>query len=184
MYCDFAVTPENDDVDDDDIAMMDDEDDEEEEAQAAGEAGELQFVCHAGYVSLFPLFARVLRPDSEQLRHALRLLSTELWSDYGLLSLAPSDEFYGSAENYWRSNIWINMNYMACAALHHYGATSERAQELYTQLRTNLIRNIAGQYATRGYLYEQYDAATGRGRKSHPFAGWTALIANIVAETY
>jgi mannosyl-oligosaccharide glucosidase len=35
-----------------------------------------------------------------------------------------------------------------------------------------------------GYLWEQYHALDGAGRKSHPFTGWTALITAIMAESY
>lgn len=71
-------------------------------------------VCHKGYISIFPFMTGLLPPDSPRLGAILDLISDpeELWSDYGIRSLSKKDEFYGTAENYWRSPIWINMNYM------------------------------------------------------------------------
>lgn len=77
-------------------------------------------VCHKGYISIFPFLTGLLPPDSPRLKAILDLISDpeELWSDYGLRSLSKSDEFYGTDENYWRSPIWINMNYLAVKSLH------------------------------------------------------------------
>ena len=50
-------------------------------------------------------------------------------------------------------------------ALRHYGATpgphQAQAAGLHQQLRRNLLANIVGQYSSTGYLWEQYDDATG-----------------------
>ena len=56
----------------------------------------------------------LLPPDSPRLKAILDLIADpeELWSDYGIRSLSISDEFYGTDENYWRSPIWMNMNYL------------------------------------------------------------------------
>lgn len=114
-------------------------------------------------------------------------------------------------------------------ALRHYGATpgphAQRAEQLHRELRHNLVSNIVAQYRQTGYLWEQYDDATGvqrlragplltwplclllcaqchvawptrpfgppsrhgpprviprlagQGKGSHPFTGWTALVA-------
>lgn len=71
-------------------------------------------ICHKGYVSLFPFMTGLLPPDHSHLKDILDLIEDpeELWSDYGVRSLSKRDEFYGTEENYWRSPIWINMNYM------------------------------------------------------------------------
>ena len=77
-------------------------------------------VCHKGYISIFPFLTGLLPPDSPKLKYVLDLIgdSDELWSDYGIRSLSKSDEFYETGENYWRSPIWMNMNYLAVKNLY------------------------------------------------------------------
>lgn len=41
----------------------------------------------------------------------------ELWSPHGIRSLSVKDIFYGTDENYWRSPVWININYMVIRRL-------------------------------------------------------------------
>lgn len=76
-------------------------------------------VCHKGYISVFPFLTGLLPPDSPRLKAILDLISDpdELWSDYGIRSLSQKDEFYGTDENYWRSPIWMNINYLAVKSL-------------------------------------------------------------------
>lgn len=71
-------------------------------------------VCHKGYVSIFPFMTGLLSPDSPRLGPILDLIHDpeELWSDYGIRSLSKQDKLYQTGENYWRSPIWINMNYL------------------------------------------------------------------------
>ena len=71
-------------------------------------------VCHKGYISIFPFMTGLLPPNSPRLGAVLDLISDpeELWSDYGIRSLSKKDQFYETGENYWRSPIWMNMNYM------------------------------------------------------------------------
>ena len=71
-------------------------------------------VCHKGYLTLFPFFTNLMAPDHVHLEVILDLIgdSEELWSPYGLRSLSPKDQFHGTDENYWRSPVWININYM------------------------------------------------------------------------
>lgn len=76
-------------------------------------------VCHKGYISIFPFLTGLLPPGSPRLKAVLDLISDpeELWSDYGLRSLSKQDELYMTDENYWRSPIWMNMNYLAVKSL-------------------------------------------------------------------
>jgi mannosyl-oligosaccharide glucosidase len=70
-------------------------------------------------VSIFPFITGLLPPGSPRLGAILDTIGDpeELWTDFGLRSLSKSDEFYGTAENYWRGPIWMNMNYLAVREL-------------------------------------------------------------------
>ena len=71
-------------------------------------------VCHRGYISLFPFLVGLMGPDHLHLEAVLDLIRNpeELWSHHGIRSLSLKDKYYGTGENYWRSPIWININYM------------------------------------------------------------------------
>ncbi|KPV71697.1 glycoside hydrolase family 63 protein, partial [Rhodotorula graminis WP1] len=139
-------------------------------------------VCNAGYVSLFPFLLSLLPPSSPHLGATLELLRDEahLWSPYGLLSLSKAHPLFGKGENYWRGPIWIQMNYLALAALNNYakepGPYQVRAAEIYAELRNNVISNVFQEWERTGTVWEQYNAATGQGQRSDPFTGWTSLV--------
>lgn len=73
-------------------------------------------VCRKGYISLFPFMLGLLdgKTDSAKIKAILKVLGDpeELWSNHGIRSLSQTDESYGTEENYWRSPVWINMNYL------------------------------------------------------------------------
>ena len=89
---------------------------------------------------------------------------------------------------YWRGPVWVNVNYLALRALRAYstsaGPHAATARALHDELRSDLLATLAGQYGSTGYLWEQYDERDGRGVSSHPFTGWTALLALVAAELY
>ena len=102
-------------------------------------------VCHKGYVSIFPFMTGLLGPDHEHLKDVLDLISNEeeLWSPYGIRSLSKQDEFCGTEEDYWRSPIWMNMNYLILSNLFvstipaHYGRMLTR----HRTSRSNPVRS-------------------------------------------
>ncbi|CAL8462054.1 g1585 [Coccomyxa elongata] len=154
-----------------------------------------QLVPHFGYVGLFPLLLRMLPADSPQLSAMLAQLRDpdHLWTDAGLRSLSRASSLYNKYNTqhdapYWRAPIWMNVNYLALAALKHYsqvpGASQELAGRIHDELRRNILRNVVQQYHTTGYLWENYRDESGRGQGSHPFTGWTALVVPIAGETY
>lgn len=147
------------------------------------------FVCHKGYVSLFPFIHKFIPADSEKLLHVLTMLTdpNELWSDYGIRSLSKSDEFFHTAEDYWRGNIWVNMNYLVLDALQFYANDPETSLLLkdiiasaYKSLRNNLVTNIYKEWKSTGYAYEQYQESDGKGTRTRHFLGWTSLALLIM----
>lgn len=155
----------------------------------------LQYVEHFGYVSLFPFLLRLLTPDNPVLGKLLTDLHDPalLWTDYGLRSLSKTSPMYKMYNTetdppYWRGAIWINVNYLAVKALHHYsdlpGPFQEKAFQLYKELRSNIISNILREYRRTNYIWENYDDRTGEGHGSHPFTGWSALLVLVMGEVY
>lgn len=157
---------------------------------------ELRFVDSTfGYGSLFPFLLEILTPDSQPLAKTLKQIRDPdvLWSNYGLRSLSKSSPLYMKRNTehdppYWRGQIWMNINYLALKALHHYGSQpgpySEDAKRIYVELRHNLVKNVINQYKRSGYVWEQYNDSTGEGSGCKPFTGWSALVVLMMAEQY
>ncbi|KAI9674249.1 MAG: Processing alpha glucosidase I [Trizodia sp. TS-e1964] len=143
-------------------------------------------VCHKGYISIFPFLVGLLPIDSPRLGKILDLISDpeELWSEFGLRSLSKSDPEYGTAENYWRSPIWINMNYLAIQRLLEIstskGPFQNQARPLYKKLRENIVDNVYAQWRDTGFAWEQYNPETGAGQRTQHFTGWTSLVVKIM----
>lgn len=144
-------------------------------------------VCHKGYVSLFPFLVGLLKPDDPKLGKTLDLLGDEeeLFSPHGIRSLSKKSEFYGTAENYWRSPVWVNINYLALAQLRDLalqeGPYKAKARDLYTRLRKNLVETVYNSWEETGFAWEQYNPETGQGQRTQHFTGWTSLVVKIMA---
>ncbi|KNC51142.1 glycoside hydrolase family 63, partial [Thecamonas trahens ATCC 50062] len=148
-------------------------------------------VCFLGYVSLFPLLTGLLEADDPRVGRLLDHMADPdtLWSPGGIRSLSATDPYYGTGENYWKGPVWMNINYMALAALANKYAVDEgphraRAQQIYASLRANVVDTIVSNYIETGYFWEQYSPTNGVGQRTHPFAGWTTLVVLIMAEEY
>lgn len=147
-------------------------------------------VCHKGYISLFPFLTKLMPvEDSEKIEDLVDLISDpdELWSDYGIRSLSKSDKYYGTGENYWRSPVWIHMNYLVLDSLQYYQNAGDYSQELkekisstYHQLRVNLVENVFNQWEKTGFVWENYDDLTGEAKGAKNFLGWTSTVAMIM----
>ncbi|KAI9287289.1 glycoside hydrolase [Umbelopsis sp. AD052] len=151
----------------------------------------VDYVCHKGYLSLFPMILGLLPTDSPKLDAILDMMrdENELWTPYGLRSLSVSDAKFNTGENYWRGPIWMNVNYLALQSLHNNymhvpGPYQEKAQQIYKDLRNNIIQNVFAEYKRTGFVWEQYSAFDGQGKRSHPFTGWTSTVLLMMAEEY
>ncbi|KAL4898614.1 mannosyl-oligosaccharide glucosidase [Aspergillus ambiguus] len=143
-------------------------------------------VCHKGYVSIFPFLTGMVGPDSPRLKPILDLISDpeELWSEYGIRSLSKKDEFYGTAENYWRSPVWVNINYLVFKNLYDIatvpGPHQEQAREMYSELRKNVVENVFKEWQKTGFAWEQYNPETGNGQRTQHFTGWTSMVVKMM----
>ena len=155
----------------------------------------LRHINSFGYVSLFPFLFKFIDPQSWKLGKILKDLQdpTLLWTKFGIRSLAKSAPLYHKHNTehdppYWRGAIWINFNYLTLRALYHYslveGPHKQLAENIYKELRQNVIQNMYEQFRNTGYIWENYDDVTGKGKGSHPFTGWSALVVLIMSEQY
>ena len=148
---------------------------------------QVEKICHKGYISLFPFLTGLMASDHPHTGAMLDLIHDpeELWSPHGLRSLSRKDKYYGTNENYWRSPVWININFMAVEKLlelaHKPGPYQQKAQRVYTELRLNLVNTVFNSWKETGLAWEQYHPDTGKGQRTQHFTGWTALIVKIMA---
>lgn len=144
-------------------------------------------VCHKGYISIFPFITGNVGPDNEHLKDILDLIKNEeeLWSPHGIRSLSAKDELYGTDENYWRSPVWMNMNYLIVKELYNTaqqpGAHQKQAATMYRSLRKNLVDTVYRSWLETGFAWEQYNPETGAGQRTQHFTGWTSLVVKIMA---
>ncbi|CAM1508083.1 Fc.00g049310.m01.CDS01 [Cosmosporella sp. VM-42] len=144
-------------------------------------------VCHKGYISLFPFLVGLMKPDDPKLGKILDLIGDEehIFSPYGLRSLSLKDEFYGTNENYWRSPVWMPINYLALSQLRNVAAQDgpykARAQDLFSRLRRNIVDTVYKSWEETGFAWEQYNPDTGAGQRTQHFTGWTSLVVKVMA---
>ncbi|GAB7364987.1 hypothetical protein MBLNU230_g5770t1 [Neophaeotheca triangularis] len=144
-------------------------------------------VCHKGYISLFPFMTGLMGPDHPHLKEVLDLIGNEdeLWSPFGIRSLGKKDEFYGTDENYWRSPVWMNINYLIVSSLYNTATSSgphqAQAITMYNALRKNLVETVYKSWLETGFAWEQYNPDTGAGQRTQHFTGWTSLVVKIMA---
>lgn len=157
-----------------------------------------EYSDHIGYVSLFPFLLGLVDIESEEIGTIFDYIHDKkyLWTDYGLRSLSASDPLAGSKENYWRGPIWMNINYLTLRALKmnivrdsptmspKVEENRQRAKQIYSDLRKNLVTNLKSNFARSKTIFEQYNPFNGKGERAYPFTGWSSLIVLILGELY
>lgn len=147
---------------------------------------ENKLVCHKGYISLFPFMTGLIKPDHAHLGALLDLIRdpSQLWSAHGIRSLSKKDPHYGTNENYWRSPVWMNINYLILDNLRAValvkGPQQKKAREIYTELRKNLVETVHKSWKETGFAWEQYNPDTGAGQRTQHFTGWTSLVVKMM----
>lgn len=145
---------------------------------------EKAFSPHLGYVSLFPLLLGHQpcdHPRAAKLLKALAPEKGELWSPFGVRSLSRKDPLSRQGEDYWRGKIWANLNYLSLSALQRCSQIPG-AKEAYDSLKKGFVTVVLKALQEQGFLMENFDPDTGKGTGAAPFAGWTALVALVLAD--
>ena len=158
------------------------------------EDGQMRFDNHTGYLNFWPLFLYAVDVKSDRFASLVEKLIDKdygMWTPYGITSMSKKDPYYKMGDNYWTSPIWMNINFLITKSLFDYSRNPEVPEDLrakiktaYGELRQNLIDMIVGEYSRTGFIWEVYNDDTGAGMDNHPFTGWSALIANLLAEIY
>ena len=143
------------------------------------------FLREKSYAGLIPFIAGA--PDVAQAGRIIEHLANpaEFWTPYGVRSLSADSALYepgysesGWKNSNWRGPIWMPINYMLVQRL------EETHPAVAGQLREALIANVEAQWQATGRFWEYYHAETGEGLGADHQTGWTALVANLVAEKY
>jgi len=143
---------------------------------------------HIGYISLLPLMFGYVEENSAGFNATLDLVDYHLpglvYTQFGISSLSREDTAFQKNSNYWTGPIWVNFNYMLLRAFKLYYWSNARVQDLYNNIRSNIVGTMNNNFANRGYIFEHYNLTTGLGQGNHPFTGWSTTINFILTEQY
>ena len=140
------------------------------------------FIPHKSYTGLIPLIAGVVPP--ERLPTVLATLRDEaqFMSAGGVRSLSAASPIYkpGTAgagvNSNWRGPVWVPINYLLVHAL------AEVDPALAADIRLRVVENVETEWERTSRFREFYNGDTGEGLGADFQTGWTALVANLIAE--
>ena len=142
------------------------------------------FVLQKSYSGLVPLIAGVVPP--QRVPRILNALhdAQEFLSPAGLRSLSadstdylPADGGKGVNSN-WRGPVWVALNYLLIDAL------NDVDPSLGEDVRDRLVNSVETDWRATGRLHEFFNGDTGTGLGADENAGWTALVANLIRESW
>jgi glycogen debranching enzyme len=141
-----------------------------------------KLLVHKSYSGLVPLIAGVVPPERlPAILSALRDPS-QFFSPAGIRSLSATDPLYvhgvggRGVNSNWRGPVWVPMNYLLIQAL------SDVDPGLAADVRENVVETVEDDWSNTGRMHEFFDGDTGEGLGADNQAGWTALVANLIAE--
>jgi hypothetical protein len=143
-----------------------------------------RFMRQQSYSGLVPLIAGVVPPERlppilDALRDEQRFLGPG-----GIRSLSADSPLYtpGMAgpgvNSNWRGPIWIPINYLLIHAL------QDIDPRLAGDVRDRLLNMVEADWRATGRFHEFFDGDTGEGLGADSQTGWTALVANLIAERW
>jgi hypothetical protein len=135
------------------------------------------------YSGLVPLIAGIVPDDRlERILDALRDPGRFL-SPHGIRSTSRDSVLYrpGYADargvnSSWRGPVWLPLNYLLVEAI------AEHDAAVAADLRNRLVELVETDWERTGRFHEYFHAEDGTGLGADAQAGWTALVANLVAE--
>lgn len=135
------------------------------------------------YSGLLPLIAGIVPDDrAERILDALRDTGQFL-TPYGIRSTSADSVLYRpgyadqrGANSSWRGPIWLPINYLLVGALEPHDAA------FADDLRGRLVELVETDWERTARFHEYFDADSGEGLGADAQAGWTALVANLIAE--
>ncbi len=141
------------------------------------------FIRTTSYNGLIPLIAGIVPAD--RLPRVLAVLGDEgqLLSRFGVQSTSSHDPAFqegyatsGHVNSNWLGPIWVPINYLLVEAL------GPIDPGLATTIRERVVRTVETDWLRTGHFHEYYGAAFGEGLGADAQTGWTALVANLIAE--
>jgi hypothetical protein len=140
------------------------------------------FVPYKSYSGLIPLIAGVV--PAERIPIVLDALNDpqQFMSPAGIRSMSASSPLYAPGEagdhinSNWRGPVWLPINYLLADDL------ADLDAPLAQDLRARIVANVETDWQKAGRLHQYFDGDTGAGLGADSQAGWTALVANLIAE--
>ncbi len=134
------------------------------------------------YTGLIPLIAGIVPAD--RLPRILDALRDEdaFLSPGGIRSLDASSPVYQptyaarGVNSNWLGPVWVPLQLLLVEAL------VEVDPALAADIRERVVTNVEREWLETGHLWEYYDGDTGEGLGADAQAGWTAAVANLIAE--
>ena len=134
------------------------------------------------YSGLIPLVAGIVPAD--RLPRILDALRDEdaFLSLGGIRSLDASSPVYEpgyaarGVNSNWLGPVWVPLQLLLVDAL------TEVDPTLATDIRQRVVTNVEREWLETGRLWEYYDGDTGAGLGADAQAGWTAAVANLIAD--
>lgn len=141
------------------------------------------FIPTVSYTGLVPLIAGVVPADRvERVLDAVRD-PRQMGSPFGVRSVAANSVIYepgyaaarGTNSN-WRGPMWVPLNVLLVEAVEPLDAA------LAATIREAVVTTVETDWAATGRFHEYFDGDTGQGIGADAQTGWTALVANLVAD--